>query len=179
MFCRYTLMVRPAAAQNPRLGKHERPGADRGQYSSCRVKLGRSTLRPPKGNDGHPPHITRRHALQAAGGLTLATAAGSYVAGDTVRNDDVANAIKTHKPDAIVLDTGNAYVFVFGSGSLIMGVEEALAIHKAAPEAILIASHMEAVNHCVLSRGALQAYADEQGFLQRLRTPADDETLTI
>ena len=110
-------------------------------------------------------------AFSQSGGKTL------YVAGDTVWNDHVAEAISTHQPEVIVLSAGNAYVF--GVGSLIMDSEDVVAVHEAAPEAILIGSHMEAVNHCVLTRGALQAFADEHGFRDQLRTPSDGETMTF
>ncbi|MFC1458477.1 MBL fold metallo-hydrolase [Microvirga arabica] len=100
-----------------------------------------------------------------------------YVAGDTVWNDDVADAIRTHRPDVIVLNCGDAYVF--GVGSLIMGTQDVLAVHKAAPQALLIGSHMEAVNHCVLTRGALQAFADREGFLDKIKLPKDGETVTL
>jgi hypothetical protein len=51
--------------------------------------------------------------------------------------------------------------------------------HRAAPEALLVASHMEAVNHCLLTRAALREAAEREGFADRLRVPEDGETLTL
>lgn len=100
-----------------------------------------------------------------------------YCVGDSVWNDHVADAISTHKPDVIIMPTGHAYVF--GVGYLIPGAEDTLIVHKAAPDAIIIANHMEAVNHCVDSRAQVLAFADANGFLDKVRAPADGETMTF
>ncbi|RDD72595.1 hypothetical protein [Paracoccus versutus] len=60
-----------------------------------------------------------------------------------------------------------------------MGTQDVLSVHQAAPETLLIASHMEAVNHCTVSRADLRAFAQENGFLDRLLTPGDGETVTL
>lgn len=100
-----------------------------------------------------------------------------YVAGDTIWNRHVAAAITLHRPKVIVLNAGKA-TFI-GHDPIIMGEEDVRAVHHAAPEATLIASHMEAVNHCVLSRAALRSFADKVGFSTQLLIPEDGETLAI
>lgn len=100
-----------------------------------------------------------------------------YVAGDTVWNDQVAEAIEVHAPDVIVLNSGQAYLF--GVGSILMGAEDVLTVHQAAPNATIVGVHMEAVNHCVLTRAYLQAFADQNDFLPSLLVPADGETMTF
>lgn len=100
-----------------------------------------------------------------------------YIAGDTIWNEHVAAAISQHNPEIIVLNAGKA-VFP-GLPPIIMGEEDVLAVHKAAPNATLIASHMEAVNHCVLSRAALRAYSEKEGFASSLLVPADGQTLAF
>jgi hypothetical protein len=60
-----------------------------------------------------------------------------------------------------------------------MGEEDVRAVYRAAPGAALIASHMEAVNHCILSRADLRAFAEKEGFASSLRIPADGEIVTI
>jgi L-ascorbate metabolism protein UlaG (beta-lactamase superfamily) len=100
-----------------------------------------------------------------------------YVAGDTIWNQHVEQAIAKHQPDAIVLNAGKA-VFI-GLDPIIMGEEDVRAVHRAAPGVTLIASHMEAVNHCILSRADLRAFAEKEGFTSSLRVPADGETITI
>jgi hypothetical protein len=48
---------------------------------------------------------------------------------------------------------------------------------RAAPEARVIAVHMEAINHCLLTRAELAGALDEQGLKDRVEIPADGETL--
>lgn len=101
-----------------------------------------------------------------------------YLAGDTIWNDDVAAALGTHAPDVAILNTG--YAMVQGiDGGIIMGTEDVLRVHQAAPDALLIASHMEAINHCVLTRAELRAFAADHGFDPMLRTPGDGEAIAI
>jgi hypothetical protein len=60
-----------------------------------------------------------------------------------------------------------------------MGKEDVRKVHDAAPVATLIASHMEAVNHCVLTRAELREFADRNGMSQRLLVPQDGEDYTF
>ena len=100
-----------------------------------------------------------------------------YLAGDTIWTDDVALTLADAKPEIIILNCGDAQVP--GLGGLIMGAEDVLLTHKAAPNAMIVASHMEAVNHCVLTRASLRAYARDNGFSKHLLVPGDGETVTM
>lgn len=100
-----------------------------------------------------------------------------YLAGDTVWNGAVDQAIASHRPEVIVLNAGFAQILDLGP--IIMGRQDVLAVHRAAPDAQIIATHMEAVNHCTLSRADLRAFSQEQGFADRLLIPADGERLTL
>mgnify|MGYP004450015273 FL=1 len=108
-------------------------------------------------------------AFRATGEKTL------YLAGDTVWNHMVKTNLEMFRPDVIVLAAGDAQVP--GLGSIIMGTADIKAVHDAAPEARIIASHMETVNHCVLSRAELAAFAEANGMTARLSIPADDAVL--
>lgn len=108
----------------------------------------------------------------------MAGAKTVYLAGDTIWQEDVATALATHRPDVVILNTG--YAMIVGiEGGIIMGTQDVLSVHKAAPEALLIGSHMEAVNHCTVSRSGLRAFAHDNGFADKLRTPGDGETLVV
>ena len=100
-----------------------------------------------------------------------------YLAGDTVWNEHVAQSLTRHNPEVIVLNCGDAHIP--GLGPIIMNKEDVLAVHRAAPQATLIASHLEAVNHALLSRRELRDYLGEQGILQRVLVPEDGETLVL
>lgn len=96
-----------------------------------------------------------------------------YIAGDTVWNGHVAAALAQHVPDVVVLNCGDAQVP--GLGNIIMDQYDLRSVWEAAPGATLVASHLEAVNHCVLSRAALRGYLDEQGMAARVLVPEDGE----
>ena len=86
-----------------------------------------------------------------------------YVAGDTVWYDAVQDVIDTHKPEIIVVNAGDNQFLV--GGSLIMGKDDVYEVVKAAPDAKIIAVHMEAVNHWGLSREELKSFIHEKGNL--------------
>lgn len=100
-----------------------------------------------------------------------------YVAGDTVWYGGVREEIDTHRPDIIVVNAGDNQ-FLEG-GSLVMGKEDVLQTAEAAPEATIIAVHMEAVNHWTLSREELKEYAAEKGISSQLIVPKDGETISF
>ena len=60
-----------------------------------------------------------------------------------------------------------------------MNAEDVLKVHQAVPEATLISSHMEAVNHCVLSRAELRKFAQKSGMTQQLLIPEDNEVCSF
>jgi hypothetical protein len=61
-------------------------------------------------------------------------------------------------------------------GSLIMGKEDIHEVHKAAPNAMVISVHMEAVNHWTLSREELKNFSKEKGFSSHILVPEDGES---
>ena len=64
-------------------------------------------------------------------------------------------------------------------GRLIMGKEDVLSVCHAVPKALVIASHMEAVNHATVTRKELAAFLREQGVLEQIRIPEDGECYNI
>lgn len=100
-----------------------------------------------------------------------------YLAGDTVWNEQVAQALRRHTPEVIILNCGDAQIP--GLGSIIMGKEDVLAVYQAAPGATLIASHMEAVNHALLSRSELHDFLRQHGMQDSVLIPEDGETISL
>lgn len=96
-----------------------------------------------------------------------------YLAGDTVWNHYVEETLAKYAPDVVIVNCGDAQVI--GIGSIIMGTQDVYEVVKAVPEATIIASHMEAINHCVLSRNDLRQFADERGIADRVLVPEDGE----
>ena len=95
-----------------------------------------------------------------------------YVAGDTIWCDEVAQALDDHRPDVVVVNAGGAR---FTSGDPItMTGADALATAEHAPQATVVAVHLEAINHCLEDRAALAAATEG-----RVRIPADGEWLEL
>lgn len=101
-----------------------------------------------------------------------------YLAGDTIWRPEVDQAIQTFKPDVIILNTGNALVDGFKE-SIIMGKEDTLRATKQAPNAKIVAVHMDAINHMSLTRAQLADYVKAQNIQDKVFIPLDGETLSF
>jgi L-ascorbate metabolism protein UlaG (beta-lactamase superfamily) len=99
-----------------------------------------------------------------------------YLAGDTVWNDHVVANIAGYKPDVIIVNAGDAQIP--GLGHIIMNPDDVCKVCAAAPDAIIIASHMEAVNHAMTTRKELRAHLSKKGLSHRVQVPEDGETVS-
>ncbi|MFJ5671467.1 hypothetical protein ACIQAS_07440 [Bacillus safensis] len=63
--------------------------------------------------------------------------------------------MNTCKPDVIMVNSGAAQ-FLEGD-PITMTKEEIIDIRRSQPKAQIVACHLEAVNHCFLTRAALEA----------------------
>jgi L-ascorbate metabolism protein UlaG (beta-lactamase superfamily) len=109
--------------------------------------------------------------LQAAGEPTL------YIAGDTIWCEEVAQALTTHQPDVTVVNAGAAQ-FLTGD-PITMTAEDVVQVCRAQPQARVIAVHMEAVNHCLLTRRQLRERLEQAGVSAQVIIPADGEIITL
>ncbi|MGY0559078.1 MBL fold metallo-hydrolase [Lysobacter sp. A421] len=102
-----------------------------------------------------------------------------YLAGDTIWNAQVEDSIHQYQPDVIVLNTG--YARMLGvDGSIIMGKDDLYRAYQAAPQAKVIGSHMEAVNHVMQTRQDLHDHIKATGMdPERVLVPADGESYTF
>lgn len=101
-----------------------------------------------------------------------------YWAGDTVWYEPVAEVIAKHQPDVIVTHSSGAK---FGdSQPIVMDAAQTTAVCQAAPNAVVIAVHLESLDHGTVTRADLRTAAAAQGISgDRLRIPADGETVEI
>jgi len=99
-----------------------------------------------------------------------------YWAGDTVWSEAVADIIARTQPRIIITHSCGA---VWGEHVLIlMDAAQTVAVCRAAPDSVVIATHMDALDHATVSRDALRAYAEAHGIgAERLLIPADGETM--
>lgn len=107
--------------------------------------------------------------LRAPGEPTL------YIAGDTIWCEEVREALLRHKPDVVVVNAGAAQ-FLKGD-PITMTADDVVAVCQAAPSAKVVAVHMEAINHCLLTRDDL-AFQSEAARVRAV-IPADGEWVTI
>ncbi len=108
--------------------------------------------------------------FQASGAPTV------YLVGDTVWRGEVEQSLAKFKPDVIVLNAGEARV-IGHTGSIIMSKDDVFRAYKAAPNATIVAVHMDAINHMALSREHLREFVKQYGIQDRVRVPADGEIL--
>jgi L-ascorbate metabolism protein UlaG (beta-lactamase superfamily) len=81
-----------------------------------------------------------------------------YVAGDTVWYEPVAETLDRFDPDLVVLNGGEAR---FEQGEPItMGVEDVAAVRERTDATVGVV-HMEAINHCLLSREELRSATND------------------
>lgn len=100
-----------------------------------------------------------------------------YVAGDTVWRPEVDQALKQHKPDVVILNTGSALMSGFEQHPIIMGKQDTLQATKAAPNAAIVAVHMDVVNHMSLSRKELSEFVKDQKIERSVMIPVDGENI--
>ncbi len=101
----------------------------------------------------------------------------AYVAGDTLWGEMVRDAIDKHHPDVIVLNAAQAQ---FPDGTpILMGAEGLYEVSKAAPQATIIVTHLDAVNHARVSRGDMRQFVQDKGLNSRVFIPTDGEELSL
>jgi L-ascorbate metabolism protein UlaG (beta-lactamase superfamily) len=92
-----------------------------------------------------------------------------YIAGDTIWYEGVAETIERHRPRVAVVNAGGAE-FEEG-GLIIMGSDDVREVTARVPT--VVAVHLEALNHCYLTRAALAAAVPE------VLIPRDGETVEV
>ena len=108
--------------------------------------------------------------FQAPGYQTL------YLVGDTIWRDEVEEALTQYQPQIIVINAGHAVLEGF-EGAIIMGKEDILRASQQSPEAKIVATHMDAINHMLQTREELREYVQEKGIQEQVEIPEDGELL--
>ena len=68
---------------------------------------------------------------------------------------------------------------MFDGTSILMGMDGVREVVQDAPEAVLIATHMDAVNHARVNRADLRKFAETEGLASRLFIPEDGEEVEL
>ena len=109
--------------------------------------------------------------LLAAGKPTL------YIAGDTIWCDEVQQALSGFQPKIVVVNAGGAR-FLEGD-AITMTADDVVKVCQAAPNAQVIAVHMEAINHCLLTRADLAFQLEAERVIQQVAIPGDGDWVQI
>jgi L-ascorbate metabolism protein UlaG (beta-lactamase superfamily) len=102
---------------------------------------------------------------------------GLYIAGDTIWCPEVGAALQAHAPSVVVVNAGAAQ-FLTGD-PITMTADDVVQVCRARPDAQVVAVHMEAVNHCGLTRAALRERLAQAGCLEQVSIPADGALLAF
>lgn len=164
-----TLFIQPPDAETFRKRGFTDARAVDDSVSWQGITISRTGARHGRGEVGRRMAPVSGYVLSRAGEPTI------YIAGDTVWCPEVAEAIQTHKADIIVVNAGAAQ-FLEG-GPITMDAADVLEVCAAAPEAEVIAVHIEAINHCILTRSGLRDALDKSRAKPRVRIPRDGEEL--
>jgi L-ascorbate metabolism protein UlaG (beta-lactamase superfamily) len=100
-----------------------------------------------------------------------------YIAGDTIWCSEVEQALDLHQPDIAIVNAGAAQ-FLTG-GPITMTAEDVARVCRAAPQMQVVAVHMEAINHCLLTRAELRADLSAAGLLAQTHIPIDGALLEL
>lgn len=101
-----------------------------------------------------------------------------YWCGDTIWYEQVERVIEDAQPDVIVTHSSGAEFAK--DDPIVMDACQTIEVCKAAPQATVIAVHLESLDHGTISRADLRARADHEGIpAGQLLIPADGETLIL
>jgi len=100
-----------------------------------------------------------------------------YIAGDTIWCDEVQTALDSFHPEVIVVNAGAAQ-FLEGD-PITMTADNVITTCQHAPNSHLIAVHMEAINHCLLTRADLAFQLEAARMIQQVAIPEDGEWVSL
>lgn len=141
---------------------------------SC--KYGSITFNRTQGKHGHGL-IARKMAPVSGFVVSCPGEPVTYIAGDTVWCGKVKKALKEFKPDIVICNCGSAQ-FKWGA-PITMSTGDINKICRKYPRTKIVAVHMEAWNHCRLTRKDLKDYLMKKSIQRNVYIPEDGERLNF
>lgn len=86
-----------------------------------------------------------------------------YIAGDTIFYDGVERTLKKYEPDVIIVNCCEA---TDPLGRLIMNLDDVQSVCNVCPNATVIATHLDSVNHALISSEEVCRFASKNNLLQ-------------
>lgn len=144
-------------------------------FESDTIQIGNITIHKVEAIHGENEAVAKKmgeacgYVFEASDEKTL------YIAGDTVYCQAVVNVINQHQPEVILLNCCGATVPM---GRLIMDLGDVEAVCQAASQATVIASHLDSVNHAMVTSDDVRAFVLKKGFSQII-VPQTGESIEI
>lgn len=98
-----------------------------------------------------------------------------YVVGDCLWDSEIESNIEKHQPDIIITNSGGA-IFM-GETRILMDEKETIAVAKKAPNAKVVAVHIESIDHCPVTRASMKEAAEKENV--NIFTPQNGEVLSF
>lgn len=105
--------------------------------------------------------------------LLQASGASLFITGDAMPDTLLIDSLMASKPDVILAYTGSAQM-LWGK-PITLSADSLKDILKRVPRARMVAVHMDAINHCRLSKDKLRAYLKEEGLESVVRVPDEGD----
>lgn len=100
-----------------------------------------------------------------------------FVAGDVVWGKTLQAALRARRPGAAIVNAGAA-TFSQG-GPVTMTADDVLQVARELALAQIVVVHLEAWNHCGLTRDELKSRLEDHGLSERVHVPADGESIDV
>lgn len=100
-----------------------------------------------------------------------------YLTGDSIWCDEVSSALDKYEPKLIIANAGGAR-FVTGD-PITMDEHDITKLCEYMPDSKIIAVHMDAINHCVVTRDQLRMHVDQNNLTQQVIILEDGERISF
>ncbi len=144
-------------------------------FSGATMTMGQMTIHRVEGIHGDTPEAIKRMGPVSGFVLESGAEVPLYIAGDTIYYEGVRQTIGHFRPGVIIVNCCAATTPI---GRLIMGLEDVERVCADAPDALVIASHLDSINHATVSSEDVKRMAAEKGLAQ-IRVPADGESIAV
>ncbi len=144
-------------------------------FDSEEIEISGITIRKTKAIHGENDAVVKKmgevygYVFEAPGEKCL------YLAADTVYCDEVESTIERFSPETIILNCCGATVPL---GRLIMDADDVKKVCRKSPEALVVATHLDSVNHALYTSEDIKNYIEKEGLVQ-VRVPANGEAVEI
>ena len=102
----------------------------------------------------------------------------TYLMGDTIWTARVTKTLHSYQPDIMIMNTGYAKALGFNEG-IIMGTADVAKAAEFMPNSKLVAVHMDAINHCTVSRKNMRDFIHMMNLEKQVYVPNDGETVNF